>query len=104
MRRTISTLATLLALTTPALADTVNTSMLPFPLTNDQLFPTRSGRVSLKCSNPPNNANATVTYSTGLVLVLVPGAALWEVNRPPLGQVKATGAAGQILACEEIYR
>lgn len=90
---------------TNALADTLASSNLPFPLANsNQVFPARSNRLSLKCYNPPANAAVVVTYASGYVFTMAPGASLWETVRPPSGKVSATGTAAQILSCEELYQ
>lgn len=88
-----------------ALADTVNVSNVAFPLPNtNQVFQARSNRLSLKCYNPVGNAAVTVTYQSGFVFTMVPGASLWETSRVPSAKISATGTAGQILSCEEIYQ
>jgi hypothetical protein len=87
-----------------ALADTyaVNTTAFPLPTTN-QLFPARSNRMSLKCVNPSSNAAVTIGYASGFSFVMAPGATLWEISRVPQGKITATGTAGQIIPCEEMY-
>jgi hypothetical protein len=87
------------------LAETLASSNVAFPLPNtNQLFPARSNRLSLKCANPVTNGNVTVTYASGFVFVIAPGGALWETSRVPSGKITATGTAGQILSCEELYQ
>lgn len=87
-----------------ARADTYVNNATVFPLPSNVLFPARSNRLSLKCVNPLTNANATITYASGFSFVMVPGSTLWETARPPQGAINATGTAGQLLACQELYQ
>lgn len=88
-----------------ALADTINVSNVAFPLPNtNQVFPARSNRLSLKCFNPSSNAAVAVTYQSGFTFTMSPGASLWETSRVPSGKISATGTAGNVLSCEEIYQ
>lgn len=104
MRR-IALAAALVLVASGALADTLASSNLPFPLANtNQVFPARSNRLSLKCFNPTTNAAVVVTYASGYTFTMAPGASLWETSRAPSGKVSATGTAAQILSCEELYQ
>lgn len=103
--RSLTLALALILLAGEALADTVNVSNAAFPLPNtNQVFPARSSRLSLKCYNPPGNAAVTVTYQSGYVFAMVPGASLWETSRVPSGKISATGTATQVLSCEEVYQ
>ena len=88
----------------PVRADTINVSNTAFPLASNILFPARSNRLVLKCYNPPANGSAQITYSAGFTFTMVPGASLWETNRVPSGAITATGTAGNVLSCEELYQ
>lgn len=87
-----------------ARADTVNVNSTAFPLPSNQLFPARSNRLLLKCYNPPGNGTAVVTYASGFTFSMIGGAALWETQRIPSGAITATGTAGNVLSCEEVYQ
>lgn len=104
--RRLAALSLVLALLSGgALADTLASSNLPFPLANgNQVFPARSNRLALKCFNPTTNAAVAVTYGSGFAFTMAPGGALWETARVPSGKISATGTAAQILYCEELYQ
>ena len=91
-------------ITFPTRADTINVSALPFPLASNIVFPARSNRLLLKCYNPPANGAAQITYASGFTFTMVPGASLWETSRVPSGVISATGTAGNVISCEELYQ
>lgn len=88
----------------PALADVIAANTTAFPLPSNVLFPARSNRLSLKCYNAPGNGTAIVTYASGYTFSMIGGAALWETGRVPSGAITATGTAGNVLSCEEVYQ
>lgn len=100
----LASTALALAATGGARADTYAANTTVFPLPSNVLFAARANRLALKCVNPLSNGNVTVTYAGGFAFVMVPGATLWETARPPQGAISATGTAGQLLPCQDIYQ